>query len=92
MSQQRSPKREGESKFVQHLNNFVIFKGLHLSLISLTLLNKHKEKTLTNTLKNAKKFKNIFSKIHNKGKQTHAKEKREKAGKEKIYQADLNQT
>jgi hypothetical protein len=35
---------------------------------------------------------NIFSKIHNKGKQTHAKEKREKAGKEKIYQADLNQT
>jgi hypothetical protein len=92
MSQQRSTMRKRGSKFVQHRNNFIIFKGIHLSLISLILLNKHKEKPLTNTLKNAKKFKNIFSKIHDKGRQGHAKGKREKAGKEKIYQAGLNQT
>jgi hypothetical protein len=35
---------------------------------------------------------NIVSKIHDKGRQTHAEEKREKAGEEKIYQVDLNQT
>jgi hypothetical protein len=39
-----------------------------------------------------KETENIFSKIHNKGEQTHATEKREKAGEEKIYQDDLNQT
>jgi hypothetical protein len=35
---------------------------------------------------------NIFSKFHDKGRQNHAKEKREKAGEEKIYQDDPNQT
>jgi len=38
------------------------------------------------------KIENIFSKIQDKGRQTHAKEKREKTGEEKIYQAGPNQT
>jgi hypothetical protein len=39
-----------------------------------------------------KKVKIFLAKSINRGRLNHAKEKREKAGEEKIYQDDLNQT